>query len=235
MNSRPEVLDRIDVGGDPVNFVDPAGLYCGSGWNEYFVSDTPCGYDFGMCCKAHDECYGCKGAATGKTKRQCESEFRACLMNVCNSRRYPPPGPDITDIPKDERKYPIFTTPSLKECTRVENDNYKAVDKWGDKPFKMPESAVIHDAMLYLLHLLKRGKMKLLVFIPFLLASCINIRTALTQNSARWEPFDKDTAYYLKRDVFLIRVNSRKEPTRLALVPASTKDRGAVFKPAARQ
>ena len=61
--------DPIDFGGgdtnlygyvmnDPVNWVDPEGLFCGSGISEYFVPDSWWGkYDFSNACEKHDNCY----------------------------------------------------------------------------------------------------------------------------------------------------------------------------------
>ncbi|MFV0436620.1 MAG: phospholipase A2 [Desulfopila sp.] len=73
------------VQNDPVNVVDPEGLKtCGSGWNEPLVPDNPFGFCFSSCCAAHDKCYGCDGKRQGKSKRQCDDEFKQCMYSACN-------------------------------------------------------------------------------------------------------------------------------------------------------
>ncbi len=70
---------------NPVNFIDPEGLKtCGSGWNEPIVPDNPFGFCFSSCCAAHDKCYGCDGKRQGKSKKQCDDEFKQCMYNACN-------------------------------------------------------------------------------------------------------------------------------------------------------
>lgn len=69
------------VQNNPINWVDPEGLVCGSWWNDWIVPDIPKGYDFTNCCQRHDDCYEneCK-----KSKTQCDEEFYECLKRVCN-------------------------------------------------------------------------------------------------------------------------------------------------------
>jgi RHS repeat-associated protein len=122
------------AGANPVNFVDPLGLYCGSGWNEYLVPDKPCGYDFSNCCKKHDECYGCEGEKAGKTKQQCDNEFYGCMKNVCSSSSYTSQNLYASD------EFWNIEPQSLGDCQRAAKDYYWAVTKYGNKAFKKARS-----------------------------------------------------------------------------------------------
>jgi RHS repeat-associated protein len=68
------------VGGDPVNWVDPEGLFCGSGITEYFVPDSWWGkYDINNACEKHDSCYG----TCGKKKSECDDNFKSDMLQEC--------------------------------------------------------------------------------------------------------------------------------------------------------
>ncbi|MBI5741808.1 MAG: RHS domain-containing protein [Nitrospirae bacterium] len=69
--------------GNPINLMDPAGLVCGSGWNDWFVPDKFPSYNFTGCCQSHDDCYGCKGKAQGLSKAACDQNFCSCLLEEC--------------------------------------------------------------------------------------------------------------------------------------------------------
>jgi hypothetical protein len=81
------LCDRVFVAGDPINAVDPKGLKtCGpeGAWYEPLIPDNPFGFCFSSCCEAHDKCYGCDGKNKGKGKKQCDKEFKKCMLNACN-------------------------------------------------------------------------------------------------------------------------------------------------------
>ena len=65
------------VKNNPVNLIDPFGLYSGpcGNKNHSWVPDRPFFFNFEGPCKAHDECYDCIGAKAGKSKTQCDLEF----------------------------------------------------------------------------------------------------------------------------------------------------------------
>ena len=69
----------------------------------------------------------------------------------------------------------------------------------------------------------------LITIFVILLSGCVNLSIDSTNDKDMWKPFDRDAVYYLKSDLFLLRVSSGKEPARLALVPPSTQDRGSGF------
>jgi len=67
---------------DPQNQIDLLGLYpgpCGNA-NHTWVPDYPFNFDFTGPCKAHDDCYDCKG---GKSKAQCDLEFLWNMAKAC--------------------------------------------------------------------------------------------------------------------------------------------------------
>ncbi|MBI4764608.1 MAG: carboxypeptidase regulatory-like domain-containing protein [Deltaproteobacteria bacterium] len=66
---------------DPVNWVDPVGLFCGSGITEYFVPDSWWGqYNFSNSCKKHDNCY----STCGKKKQECDKDFLRDMLQECS-------------------------------------------------------------------------------------------------------------------------------------------------------
>lgn len=74
------------VQNNPVNLFDLKGLKgCGpgSGFWEWVIPDNPFGFNFESCCDKHDECYGCKGKAQKKTRRDCDIQFCKCLVKKC--------------------------------------------------------------------------------------------------------------------------------------------------------
>ena len=75
------------VSNNPINKTDPEGLYPGPCGNKdhTWVPDYPLGFDFTWPCKAHDDCYGCKGAR--KSKWKCDYEFLRNMTMTCF--RYP--------------------------------------------------------------------------------------------------------------------------------------------------
>jgi RHS repeat-associated protein len=75
----------VYVKNNPNTFIDPKGLKgCGpgSGFKEWIIPDYPFGLNFLKCCNQHDDCYGCKGKALGKNRRDCDLEFCKCLIKV---------------------------------------------------------------------------------------------------------------------------------------------------------
>jgi len=71
---------------NPINFDDPLGLACGSGWKQIFVPDNWFGwYSFEGPCSTHDDCYGCEGKKMGKSQETCDAEFYSDMKSTCNS------------------------------------------------------------------------------------------------------------------------------------------------------
>lgn len=68
-----------------------------------------------------------------------------------------------------------------------------------------------------------------LVVVIFIFWGCVNIRHDVSKRQEAWGLFHAGSTYSLIQDVFLIRVDSGLEPSRLALVPPSTADRGSGF------
>ncbi len=65
---------------NPIKYVDPLGLACGSGWNEPYVPEEWSWYwDFTGPCKIHDACY----ATCGSVKAFCDLDFLNNMMDVC--------------------------------------------------------------------------------------------------------------------------------------------------------
>jgi RHS repeat-associated protein len=68
------------VQNNPVNFIDGAGLMCGSGWNDMVVPDKYWGkYDFTKACSNHDNCYG----GCGKSKGECDKNLYLDMLTEC--------------------------------------------------------------------------------------------------------------------------------------------------------
>jgi RHS repeat-associated protein len=67
------------VQNNPINFIDPTGLVCGTWWNDWAINDKPAGNDFSSCCKEHDDCYD----ECGKTKEECDNAFYNCMSRKC--------------------------------------------------------------------------------------------------------------------------------------------------------
>ena len=105
------------VGGNPVNKVDIMGLGgCGpgDGWGDWLVMDYPLGFNFKPCCNEHDDCYGCKGKESGKSKRDCDMQFCKCLIKRCKS--------DFMMLPL------LRPCPALEYCLAVTLGGKKAHD-----------------------------------------------------------------------------------------------------------
>ena len=64
----------------PIQYSDPLGLSCGSGWNEILVPDNPC-FNFSGACANHDACYG----KCGNIKETCDSKFLSDMATVCGT------------------------------------------------------------------------------------------------------------------------------------------------------
>jgi RHS repeat-associated protein len=97
------------VENNPINLIDPFGLACGTGWTDAIISDSPGGYDFSACCKAHDECYEGKNGQCNKNQKKCDDEFGICMFIVSGGN---------------------------SDCIRYASKYYSAVRSLGGKPFK---------------------------------------------------------------------------------------------------
>ena len=65
---------------DPINFTDPYGLSCGSGWTDFIIPDSWWGkYDLTPACAIHDKCY----STCGKSKAECDLVFFENMKNIC--------------------------------------------------------------------------------------------------------------------------------------------------------
>lgn len=82
LNTPKEVALYSYVQNNPLKIIDTKGLFCGSGWTEWIVPDTPTSYAFNFsgCCQKHDDCYGTE---CDMTREQCDDEFYRCLSNHC--------------------------------------------------------------------------------------------------------------------------------------------------------
>ena len=69
----------VYVRNNPIKYVDPFGLACGSGWNEPIVPDDWGLWDFTGPCQNHDNCY----ATCGASKLLCDLNFWGDMMAVC--------------------------------------------------------------------------------------------------------------------------------------------------------
>jgi RHS repeat-associated protein len=82
-----------DEGGDPKNGD------CGTGDNAKDIPERiPIGseyVDFGPCCGAHDDCYGCDGFQKHEDKESCDDTFENCMNDACDSK-FPAGSPDNT-------------------------------------------------------------------------------------------------------------------------------------------
>ena len=69
------------VSNNSVNWGDPTGMACGSGWNDFIVPDGgPKGsYDFTSACARHDMCYETCGAS----REGCDKSFLADMKQIC--------------------------------------------------------------------------------------------------------------------------------------------------------
>lgn len=69
--------------GNPLRYVDPRGLACGSGLSDFIVPDNIAGRDVTACCQAHDRCYETCGAS----RMGCDQALAQCIMARCNDPR----------------------------------------------------------------------------------------------------------------------------------------------------
>ena len=96
---------------DPVNNVDPTGLYCGSGLiGDLAVPDYPFGFNYSYACKYHDDCYG----RCGVSKSACDRTFRRLMRRECNSK---------------------YVGQKLRSCLRVAQSYYNAVKNRGQSAY----------------------------------------------------------------------------------------------------
>jgi RHS repeat-associated protein len=98
------------VGNDPVDWVDPSGLFCGSGISEIFIPDSFGRYNFAKACEAHDNCYG----ECGSSKNDCDSKFQENMYKECDT---------LNGLWKTN-------------CKSVANSYHNAVKNLGANPFK---------------------------------------------------------------------------------------------------
>lgn len=102
------------VNDSPLSKSDSLGLEtCGSGWNDRFVPDNPFRFKFSGCCQEHDDCYGCGGATAGVSKSFCDTNFRDCMKEKCSK----------------------YGAPIRFVCRRLAGTYYRAVKRFGSKPF----------------------------------------------------------------------------------------------------
>ena len=73
---------------------------------------------------------------------------------------------------------------------------------------------------------------KLLFLLPtlFFLAGCMNFRHDVSESAEAWRPYDLNSIYDVKTDVFLMEVGCcDNEPIRYALVPSREEKRGGLY------
>jgi RHS repeat-associated protein len=71
---------------NPINFIDPKGLKCGSGWTDHIVPDSYGNFNFTNPCQAHDDCYDTCGAS----KPACDILFFYNMMQECRKLTWNP-------------------------------------------------------------------------------------------------------------------------------------------------
>lgn len=64
---------------NPIIFVDPEGLACGTGSTDAYVPDEPFNFYFTEACEWHDGCYN----MCGKSKSFCDKGFRDRMVARC--------------------------------------------------------------------------------------------------------------------------------------------------------
>ncbi|RJR19142.1 MAG: hypothetical protein C4581_05430 [Nitrospiraceae bacterium] len=74
------------VEGNPINFVDPRGLKCGSGWTDKIVPDSYGTFDFSISCQIHDDCYD----KCGTSKLTCDFNFYNNMLQECRKLTWNP-------------------------------------------------------------------------------------------------------------------------------------------------
>ena len=109
----------LAVGNNAVNWFDPQGLEgCGPGKiGDWFVPDLPGGSYFKYACDKHDACYSKADMAAGKTKEQCDKEFRNKLFLSC------------------------LIMPGNPSCIPMAYSYYLAVARYGDDSFNRARSS----------------------------------------------------------------------------------------------
>ncbi len=71
---------------NPINFIDPKGLKCGSGWTDYIVPDSYGNFNFTDACQAHDNCYN----TCGVSKLACDIYFYNNMLQECRKLKWNP-------------------------------------------------------------------------------------------------------------------------------------------------
>jgi RHS repeat-associated protein len=71
---------------NPINFIDPKGLKCGSGWTDDIVPDSYGNFNFTSPCQAHDDCYG----TCGTSKLACDIFFYNNMLQECRKLTWNP-------------------------------------------------------------------------------------------------------------------------------------------------
>ena len=61
---------------NPIMYVDPKGLVCGSGWNDPIVPNNYGKYDFTSAYRELDKCYG----QCGKSWTECNVKFLSDML-----------------------------------------------------------------------------------------------------------------------------------------------------------
>jgi len=62
---------------NPLKYIDPSGLICGTVDNDWAIPD----YVFGPACKRHDACY----SKCGNKKHDCDMEFLRNMFTCCKN------------------------------------------------------------------------------------------------------------------------------------------------------
>jgi hypothetical protein len=115
---------------NPLRFIDPTGLWCGSGWTEWLVPDKPAGYNFSEACRLHDSCYSGENNQCLKVQEDCDREFYERMKEVCAKENNYEFNRYVPNRPGDE-----YHGRSRSECERIANDYWKGVDFFGKKHF----------------------------------------------------------------------------------------------------
>ena len=101
------------VKNNPILYIDPMGMACGTWWNDWAIPDALGGYNFSDCCQKHDDCYEGKNNQCNKNQKQCDDEFYQCMRRVCDYKHL-----------------------SIKQCYSNTSKYWYAVRRLGDGPFK---------------------------------------------------------------------------------------------------
>jgi len=69
---------------NPLRYIDPEGLACGTGSTDGYIPDEPFDFYFKSACEWHDECYRTRG----KSKTTCDWDFYNRMMSVCYNQLF---------------------------------------------------------------------------------------------------------------------------------------------------